>query len=52
MQDGVSLQCVLKFNSLEDITVKSSAFQNFVKDLDRGDIISKNSAARAVREHY
>ena len=52
MQDGVSLQCVLKFNSLEDITVKPSAFQNFVKDLDRGDIISENQDARAVREHY
>lgn len=52
MQDGVSLQCVLKFNGLEDITVKPSAFQNFVKDLDRGDIISKNLDARAVREHY
>lgn len=52
MQDGVSLQCVLKFNSLEDITVKPSAFQNFVKDLDRGDIISKNPDTRAAREDH
>lgn len=42
MQDGISMQCVLKFNSLEDMSVKSGAFKTFVKDLDRGDIIGTN----------